>query len=726
MSDDTNSPSNLCPQVRDLVWRIFGAGASPMTRKSTFDLIEPVIAKRSSLPQHERNTHIAEIRGWFHTHDDRHWLKSEMCQSVAESILDGIGGDFSDMAVWAVGSIDAEIVLPLVRARWSDEDVDTFCSLALAEVQRATEGERILDAYRASRYLGDDQAKATVPRKSIEQESKLNTFRHLNSHGWELVHYALDHAVSNLVQLLVDLQRARFPSLVTSLDHPVLQALATEHFIPSALRADHRAPLKWIDPGACDALVALAVFHTLATVNLLDEESKTDPVKGSQDYWRTELRPSRDDLDAAACTLLHALVKELSNLAPLQCVKWLGELLSAAPYILHRSHHREKPQRVSELEEACIQRLAHHFVAGHTNDALNALRSGLALTPRNTWNRHIADLAWSMRADTPEGAQSLAMATIEFHMQQIQHDHAADRFFLQWEDWHFREWIDAIGRALLLSAQPPSSNYYTEWVAARCVELPLSAWDAEERYSAFLTADRIAQHWFLVAIAALHHASLIGLTIDPKDIRALADLVWSHCHFTELHRCIDADVAVAAEAAARAVVQLGELEDEWLLRQAANSAVCSRALWGLADEYLQRHQGGTPGDQNRCIRFLEKFAICAVARFGDSPRYSLGSLNYWAKLWLLLDARDAAEQTAIAIIQATSRLRPLPRAQDILTLKLLALATCEQRLSPESERHFSAMYRQLWLPYTPDTEESDRAEVDSYLRQSRSSLQVSR
>ena len=726
MSDDTNSPSNLCPQVRDLVWRIFGAGASPMTRKSTFDLIELVIAKRSSLPQHERNTHIAEILGWFHTHDERHWLKSEMCQSVAETILDGIGGDFSDTAVWAVGSIDAEIVLPLVRARWSDEIVDTFCSLALAEVQRATEDDRILDAYRASRYLGGDQAKATVPRKSIEQESKLNTFRHLDSHGWELVHYALDHAVSNLVQLLVDLQRARFPSLVTSLDHPVLQALATEHFIPSALRADHRAPLKWIDQGACDALVALAVFHTLATVNLLDEESKTDPVNGSQDYWRTELRPGRDDLDAAVRSLLHGLAQELSNLAPLQCVKWLGELLSAAPYILHRNQHREKPQRVSELEEACIQRLARHFVAGPTNDALNALRSGLALTPRTTWNRHVADLAWSMRADTPEGAQSLAMATIEFHTQQIQSDQAVDRFFIQWEDWHFREWIDAIGRALMLSAQRPSSNYYTEWVAARCVELPLSAWDAEERYSAFLTADRIAQHWFLVAIASLHHASLIGLTTDSKDIRALAELVWSHCHFTEQHRCIDADVAVAAEAVARTVVQLGELEDAWLLRQAANSVLCSRALCGLADQYLQRHQSGTPDDQQHCIRVLEKFASAAVARFGDAHQYSLGPLNYWARLWLLLDACGAAEQTAIAIAQATSRLRPLPRAQDILILKLLALATCEQRLNPDSERQFTAMYRQLWLPYTPDTERSDRAEVDLYLCQSRSSLHVSR
>ncbi len=723
MPADTNSASDPCPQVRDLVWRIFGAGASPMTRKSTFDLVEPVIVKRSSLPQHERNARIVEIRGWFQTHGERHWLKAEMRQSVAATILDGIGVDFSDTAVWAVGSIDAEIVLPLVRARWSDEDVDAFCSLALAEVQRATENEKILDAYRASRYFGADQAKATVPRESIEQESKLNTFRHLDSHGWELVHYALDHAVSNLVQLLVDLQRARFPSLVASLEHPVLQALATEHFIPTALRADHRTPLKWIDQGACDALIALAVFHTLSTVNILDEESKTDPVKGN---WRTQLRPGRDDLDAAARSLLHALVQELSNLAPLQCVKWLGELLSAAPYILHRSQQDEKPQRVAELEKACIQQLAHHFAADHSDDTLNALRSGLSLTPRDTWNRHVADLAWSLRDDTPKGAQSLALATIEFHIQQIQSDQADDRFFLHWDDWHFREWIDAIGRALLLSAQRPSSNYYTEWVAAQCLELPLSAWDAEERYSEFLTADRIAQHWFLVAIATLHHASLIGLTTDPKDVRALADLVWSHCQFTEQRRCIDADVSVTAEAVARAVVQLGELEDTWLLRQAANSTLCSRGLWALADQYIQHHQGGTQGDQQHCIRFLEKFASAAVARFEDAPQYSLGSLNYWARLWLLLDASSAAEQTAIAISQAASRLRPLPRAQNILILKLLALATCEQRLTPDSERHFAAVYRELWLPYTPDAELSDRAEVDSYLCRSGSSLQVSR
>ena len=722
MPTDASSASNLCPQVRGLVWRIFGAGASPMKKSSTFDLIEPVLAKRSSLPQHERNAHIAEIRGWFDTHDDHHWLKTDMRQPVIQIILDGIGVDFSDAAVWAVGSIDAEVVLPLLRTRWSDEDIDRFYSLALAEVQRATEDERILDAYRASRSLGGNQGKATVPRKSIERESKLNTFRHLDSHGWDLVHYALDHAVSNLVQLLVDLRPARFASLVTSLDHPVLQVLATEHFIPSALRADHCAPLKWIQKDACDALVALTVFHTLATVNVLDEERETDPVKGSQSHWRTELRPDRDDLNAAARSLLHALVHKLSTLASVKCVKWLGELLSAAPYILHRSQHRERPQRVAELEEACIRQLSHHFAANHTDDALNAFRSGLALTPRNTWNRHVADLAWAMRADTPEGAHLLALATIDFHKEQIRNAQADDQFFLHWDDWHFREWFEAIGRALLLSTQRPSPNYYSEWVTARCMELPLSAWDAEENYSAFLTADRIAQHWFLVAIAALHHGSQIGLIADPIDIRALADLVWAHGHFTEQHRCINADVAVAAEVVARAVVQLGELDDAWFLRQAANSTLCSRVLWGLADQYVQRH----PGDKQHRIRFIEKFASTVVTRFGDAAQYSLGSLIYWAKLWLLLDACGPAEQTAIAIMQATSQLRALQRAQVILILKLLALGTCEQRLSPDSERHFSTMYRQLWLPYTPDTERSDRGEVDAYLRRSQSSLRVSR
>ena len=84
------------------------------------------------------------------------------------------------------------------------------------------------------------------------------------------------------------------------------------------------------------------------------------------------------------------------------------------------------------------------------------------------------------------------------------------------------------------------------------------------------------------------------MSADPIDLRALADLVWAHCHFTGQHRCIDADVAVAAEAVARAVVQLGELDDAWFLRQAANSTLCSRALWGLADQYVRQHPGEAP------------------------------------------------------------------------------------------------------------------------------------
>ena len=725
---ESNTPSlNLPAPVLDVVWRIFGAGASPMSGRSTFDLIEPVIAKRTSLARRQQTACIAEIRQWFESFGDRHWLRAEMREPVAEAIMDGIGKSFSDRAAWAVGSIDSEIVLRLLRARcWSDEEIEDFCSRAVVAVHAAIERDRILDASRASGYVGIDPAQATIPRDAIERESKLSTFWHLENHGWELVHHALDHAVSNLVELLVDLRPARVVSLIAELDHPVVQALAADHFLGAALRADHRAPLKWIDQDASDAVVALAIYHTLVTVNVLDDECAVEPVDASQHPWRTELRPHQDDLDSAARTLLEKLVQQLLNLASGERAKWLGELLSYAPQVLDRRPLGGQPKRIAELEATCITQMARCVTSDSAGIPLDAFRSGLSLTPGSTGNRHVADLAWALRADSPEHAQTIADAALDCHRQQIACDLADSHFYFQWNNWQDREWADAIGRAILLSAKSPSPRSYGEWLAARCLELPLSGWDAEERYASFLTADRVAQLWFLAAICAFHHSSELGQLVDPADVHSVARLVWAHCRYAEEHRCIDADLAVASEAAARVLAQLGAADDALLLREAGDPALRSRALWGLADQYLARLDADAPNDSQRSVRFADNFAEVSAARFGPADQHSLGSLVYWAKLWLRLGAHGPAEQTATAIMHVDARSRVLGREGDILIVKLLALATCQQRLGADQERHLARVYRDLWLPHTPEVERPDRATVDAYFGQSGASLHATR
>ena len=718
MREDRMTMLNLPAQVRDLLWRIFGHGASPLSKKSAFDLIGDVISKRTSLPRRERIAAIAEIRGWFDSHEDHHWLAAEMREPVAQAIVERVGDDFENNAVWAIAAVDTEFVLPLLKEQWSDDVIDKFCSRALAAVQRATVQERILDAARASGYRGLDPANAAIPREAIERDSQLATFQQLGSDGWDLVHHALDNAVSNLVELLVELRPARFESSVASLDHPVLQALAAERFLATARRTDHSAPLRWIKPGACEAVVALATYHTLGTVNLLDQELESAHATVSRSAWRTELKPGEDDFDSAVHGLVDGLVDRISALPPKDSARWLGELLGAAPDILDGNPDRLKPRWVQKLEESCIQRLSARLESRIDDDMLDAFRSGLSLARRNTWNRHIGDLAWAMRVDSAESARTLAQSALDCHVRRVRGKLAADHFHFDWDDWQDRNWIDAMGRVLLLSDPPQLKNRYCEWVRSRCRELPLTTWDAENRNSAFRTADRIAQHWFLVAVHAIRYGCQLGERVHAQDVLALVEVIWSHCRFALERGCIDADVAVATEAAARVVVDLGEVQADWLIGQAARTDHGARALWALADQHL------SSASEEQHSEFVDKFGRAAASRFGDAARYSVNSLFYWAMLWLLLGAHGPAKQTATAIAAATSRPQRRTRGTEILILKLLALATASGRFSPELERHFTETYRDLWMPYTPDNENSDRAEVDAYLRQSKSHLQV--
>lgn len=50
-------------KYRAVVWRIFGPGHSPFKRRSTYDLIKPVVNGR--LPDSERGRAIVEINSWF-------------------------------------------------------------------------------------------------------------------------------------------------------------------------------------------------------------------------------------------------------------------------------------------------------------------------------------------------------------------------------------------------------------------------------------------------------------------------------------------------------------------------------------------------------------------------------------------------------------------------------------------------------------------------------------
>ena len=149
-------------------------------------------------------------------------------------------------------------------------------------------------------------------------------------------------------------------------------------------------------------LVALAIVHTLETVNRLDEDIRSSDLLGEDRcIWSTELRPPQADLGAAAVNLLNDLVDRMAMLDPLACARWIGELLSGAPYALMRGCDFEKPPRIEQLERRGTELLACLVRHSWSDDLLAALCAGLCLTPQTTWTRHVAEVAWEIRDVEP-------------------------------------------------------------------------------------------------------------------------------------------------------------------------------------------------------------------------------------------------------------------------------------------------------------------------------------
>ena len=706
---------SLSAEAKSIIWRIFGAGESPLTGKSTYELIERIIRRRV-ISRTDQSRAITEIQGWFESHGDQRWLKSDMRKPVADLILEGIKSDRSEIAIWAIGSIDANVAVSIIHSCWSPEEIDSFVEAALAMLKKCCDRDEVINTDRIS-WL--DSANAKIPKNAVKREGRLETFWHLDSHGFELVHRGLHIAVDNLIELVVKLRPKLFESLIELLDHPVVQARAADHMVAVALKVDYRKTLEWITEDSCDALIALAINHTLNTVNKLDDDLRVASRLGSdqnQHYWSTELRIPRDDdgLNIAAAGLLTGLVDRLSAFNPLVCARWIGELLSHASYGLHYGGGQEKPLRIEQLERAGTELFARLVRQSWSDDLLVELRAGLRLTRRTTWLRHLADVAWEIRDLEPARAAEIARITLELHDQHIAEELERNHLFLHWSEWHHREWINGLGTALAMSCEELD---LPSWASAQCRGLSLSVWDAEENYKAFITADRAVQHWFLVAFHAIPVLKELGRTIDPVAVRTLAETLWRHSHFAGQYLSIRTEASIVEERAALYAAEFGEPSGAWLLDQARDSGVGPCALWALIDQRKLKvtREGETDTYYDEMI--IPELIRIASDRFGDGGQFDLEALRFWGQLWLLLDAIDEAEQTAIAI--STFSLGQRDRADKILVLKLLALVDSKRKLSPELEDYVAEIYSQLWSSYTPDQERGDRQQIDELRKQSK-------
>ena len=194
---------SLPDEVKAVIWRIFGSGESPKSKCSTYELIEPIVKARVS--PLNTNRAIDEIRGWFESHGNQQWLRSEMSEPVAVLILEEIKTERGETAIWAASSIAPERALGIIRS-WSPKEIDSFVEAALSALKKLCDQDHVLDASRCIGLGDQDSIKANIPKCALERKGRLETFRHLEIHDFELLQWGLYSAAGNLIEFLIELQ----------------------------------------------------------------------------------------------------------------------------------------------------------------------------------------------------------------------------------------------------------------------------------------------------------------------------------------------------------------------------------------------------------------------------------------------------------------------------------------------------------------------------------------
>ena len=665
MAGNTSIPS-LSDEVRCVIWRIFGAGVSPLKCRSTIELIEPVIRKR--VRRNEQGRAIAEIHAWFERIGNEWRLRPDMVEPVAVTIIDGIGFDRSETAVFAVGSIDGDFAASTIGSNWAANETDSFIAATLNTLERLCNVDQVLDATRDPDLVSFDAGNAKIPKESLERRGTLETFRNLSIYGHRLIYAGLHTAVENLIRLVFELRRELLRSAIKRLDHPVIQARVADYMVRSSNPPHYREPLRWITKDSCEAV-----------------------------------------------GLLTGLVDRLADLPPLSRARWIGELLANAPYMLRSGGDHERPHPLKQLENECTEVLALLVRESWSEALLAELNACLSRTPRTTWPRHLAEVAWALREVAPPRAAEIARATLDEDKRCVAIEMESNTLFVHWADWHTREWISGLGAALALSVEKLD---LPTWVSAQCRALPLSVWDAEENVQAFGTADRAVQHWFLVAFHAVESLDELGRKIDPGVVRTLAETFWAHCCFAGQFGVSEAEASVVSEHAARFAIEYGEVSDTWILDQVRNPGADPRALWALIHQRMKRGALQARVDPLYDEMINTEIKRGASDRFGDGTQFGLEALQYWGQLWLLLEAVDEAEQTATAMAMLTFPPRLRKRGCEILVLKLLALAASKRKLPAAIESVLVSTYHHLWSSYTPGEERDERRRVDEQLERS--------
>ena len=691
-----------------VAWRIFGGGESPTTKTSSYALIDPVIQKH--VAPDKQAVVAATVRGWFVESGGYRWLRDEAQSEIATFILENIETPLTERAAWAVAAIDADVMQRAMKNRWTNSETVLFTHAlyeALADVSRR---DRIMDPSRIQGLTQQEAESASVPRQAIEKETALWTLHHLERHQAELVVFGLYPAVARLVDLAVALDDGNPRRAVERLEHPALQARAMFRMQRSLASNEDGGCLDWIARDSGDALIAAATFHVLhaaATAGM--EGGREECTTGVTCAPVSEREEPGQKRDRDRKSLIEALVGRLAVLEARVCARWIGEILSYSVRALGGGMKRQKPTVLEELERACLSCLGELLVESASQGLVDEFKAGLRRRPDHLWTGYLARVAWLIRDRASQLASEIARDAVASYETQVEEAANGGAVVGDWFAWKDRDWLESLGSAVALSS---ADLCYVEWASDRCRKLPLSAWDAEERYGEFIRAEPLAQQWFLLAFLAMAPSRELGRSVQPDAVRTLAEALWRHTWFASEHVHGEPEASVPVEFAARMAVQFGEADRAWILEHTAAGRVGPRALWALLDQRGIRHGPKQETSDHDERIFRSELRRCAWRRFETDGASDLSTLQHWGRLWLGLDAGEEAEKTAVAIMGFLDGIRD--RGCAILVLRLLGVVVRSGGLNRELGDRVAPLYNDLWSTYgsTAPEEEDDRREIE--------------
>ena len=692
-TSNATSAIQLPVGVQRAVWRIFGNGLSPLKQSTCRDLIEPIIRKQLG-KTYKADRAISEIRSWFDTDGGPNHLRSDINAPVAAIIIDGIreaisaspGIENDNIAFWAMGSIDPEVAVPIMRNSWSPKQIDRFALYALDNLESLHKRGNIINP---KHIVGPDFQGATAHPSETYTNDPLRTF-HVGLDAVYQAYQIIYPGIPSVISLLLEMKPDMMPDLVDRVQNRLLQSFAASCVADTYAASDYRQSLSWIADTSSTALIALAILHTLEIVQERETASRTLPNSGAAEP--VDLVDVSDPIAD--------LVSSLAALGPTRSTWWAFELLN------HTSYGPDQKQAIAEqVEQQCTQLLDDNVLHHWSNELTDELEDGLRrarLAPRG---KPLADIAWGLRDTQPEKASQISgiiLAEHEHLMTNALEDNG--QFSYLAGRWNHHDWLTALGVAVVIHHNDLDP---TDWAMEKCKTLPLSAWDADEEDSVFLVAEQIAQTQMTVGLYAVQLLTEADRALDCGKLLGFAKKVWAHADFVRKYYGVMNENSGTAELAARVAAAFGEPYQAWILRQANSSAIDPQILWTLLDQ-MKRQESAEVNENT-----ISKIRRLASARYINVAEANPQSAPHLANLWVLLDAPQEAAKTAQILLAYHPPLAD--RTNAMAVLKMLAFAECRGELANDMVEASQSLYENLWGKYTLPNEIHVQQEIDAFL-----------